>query len=199
MIQVFYSDEHAIPLGCETSTYPVTALSSNPQAAYYPQTGDPACVDTSGRPLRPVLFITDITADQTCTTGDQQKGGQAYDPVAIFGTWKSATESGTVGTPNTGDPNPANSWSLGTGADTVPSAVTSQCGGGGGNCILGFCFGSSWGAELRFEVGLISGHSYRLQVMVHDGDQTRGADSGEACAEFCAGSGVSPCPNGQCG
>jgi hypothetical protein len=195
VIQVFYSDEHAIPLGCETSTYPVTPLSSNPQAAYYPQTGDPACVDSAGRPLRPVLFITDITADPTCTSGDQQNGGQAYDPVAIFGTWKSATENGTVGTPNTGDPNPANSWTLGTGADAVPADVTNTCPGGGG--FLGF--GGSWNAELRFEVGLISGHSYRLQVMLHDGDQTRGADSGEACAVFCAGSGVSPCPNGRCG
>jgi len=34
-------------------------------------------------------------------------------------------------------------------------------------------------------------------VMLHDGDQ--GADSGEACAVFCAGTGVPPCPNGKCG
>jgi hypothetical protein len=38
--------------------------------------------------------------------------------------------------------------------------------------------------------------------MVHDGDQTAGADSGEACAVFCAGSGslcdpgVTECPDG---
>jgi hypothetical protein len=49
---------------------------------------------------------------------------------------------------------------------------------------------------LRFEVGLISGHSYRFQVIAHDGDQTRGGDSGEACAVFCAGTGAPTCPAG---
>jgi hypothetical protein len=144
-----------------------------------------------------VLFITDITADPNCTSGDQQNGGQAYDPVAIFGTWKAGTEAaGNVGTPNTGDPSPANSWNLGPGADPVPADVTNTCPAGGGGT---FGTRGSWNAELRFEAGLISGHSYRLQVMLHDGDQTRGADSGEACAVFCAGTGTSPCPNGQCG
>ena len=32
------------------------------------------------------------------------------------------------------------------------------------------------------------GHSYRLQVIVHDGDQNKpGGDCGEACIVFCAG------------
>jgi hypothetical protein len=52
-----------------------------------------------------------------------------------------------------------------------------------------------YGAELRFEVGLVAGHSYRFQAIVHDGDQNKGGDSGEACAVFCAGSGNS-CPTG---
>jgi len=47
-----------------------------------------------------------------------------------------------------------------------------------------------YGTELRFEVGLISGHSYRIQVIAHDGDQNKGGDSGEACATFCAGTGM---------
>jgi hypothetical protein len=34
-----------------------------------------------------------------------------------------------------------------------------------------------------------------LQVIVHDGDQNKGGDSGEACVTFCAGSGSS-CPTG---
>jgi hypothetical protein len=199
VIQVFFADEHAIPLGCATANFPVTPLSSNPQAVSYPQTGDPACVDTSGRPLRPVLFITDITADPTCTSGDQQKGGKAYDPVAIFGTWKVATEgAGNVGAPATADPSSDNAWNLGPGADPVPAAATNSC-QGRSRCECGgpSAGRAAFGAELRFEAGLISGHSYRLQVMLHDGDQ--GADSGEACAVFCAGTGTSPCPNGQCG
>jgi hypothetical protein len=204
VIQVFYSDEHALTLGCDTSSDPVSALSADPSVVKYPQTGDPACVDAVGRPLRPVLYVTDITADPTCTAGDLQHGGQPYDPVAVLGTWKSATEAADHnGTPNA-DP-AANGWSLGSGADTVPSSCTQTMGpapkpgmpapmmGPGGMA------GGNYGTELRFEVGLVSGHSYRFQVIVHDGDQNKGGDSGEACATFCAGTGT-PCPDGPaCG
>jgi hypothetical protein len=212
VIQVFYADEHALPLGCATATDPVSPLPASPSAQSYPQTGDPACVDTVMRPMRPVIFITDITADPTCTSGDQQKGGKAYDPVAVFGTWKSASEAANnQGTPATMDPM-QNGTNLGPGADTVSAAVmacnlngggtttTMRRPGGGGGGTFG---GQGFSAELRFEVGLISGHSYRFQVMLHDGDQTRGADSGEACATFCAGSGmacdtgVTQCPSGS--
>ena len=175
IVQVFYNDEHALTLGCATSADPVSPLSTDPDAVHYPQTGDPACSDTMGRPLRPVLYVTDISGDSACTAGDQQKGGTAYDPIAIFGAWKSATEgAGNVGTPAMADPT-ANKWNLTASADALPAA--------------GAACNQSYGAELRFEVGLISGHSYRLQVIAHDGDQNKGGDSGEACAIFCAGSG----------
>ena len=177
IIQVFYNDEHALTLGCATSSAPVSPLSSDPAAVQYPQTGDPGCVDTVGRPLRPVLFVTDISDDPMCTAGDLQHGGPAYDPIAIFGSWKSASEGdgGNVGTPDKADP-AANMWNLTSSADTVPAAAKA--------CTQGYS------AELRFEVGLISGHSYRFQVIAHDGDQNKGGDSGEACAVFCAGSGT---------
>jgi len=186
IVEVFYNDEHALTLGCATASHPVSPLSSDPNAVHYPQTGDPACTDTVGRPLRPVLYVTDITSDPSCNAGDMQQGGHPYDPVAIFGTWKSATEEdGGVGTPAMMDPM-SNKWTLGPGSDPVPSLAKT--------CTEGY------GTELRFEVGLISGHSYRLQVMVHDGDQNKGGDSGEGCAIFCAGSG-SLCPQGvaECG
>ncbi len=186
IVQVFYNDEHALTLGCATASFPVSPLSSNPEAVHYPQTGDPACVDTMARPLRPVLYVTDITTDPSCTAGDLQHGGHPYNPVAVFGTWKSAAEGdGGVGTPAMMDPM-SNKWNLGTGSDPVPSLAKT--------CTEGY------GAELRFEVGLISGHSYRLQVVVHDGDQNKGGDSGEGCAIFCAGTG-SLCPQGvtECG
>jgi hypothetical protein len=189
VIQVFYNDEHALTLGCATSTDPVSALAANPGAVSYPQTGDPACVDAVGRPLRPVLYITDITADPTCTAGDLQKGGHPYEPVAVFGTWKSATEgTGNVGTPAMMDPT-ANMWNLGSSADTPPASATAMPMMRAMSCHEGYS------AELRFEVGLVSGHSYRFQAIVHDGDQNKGGDSGEACAVFCAGSGNS-CPEG---
>jgi hypothetical protein len=176
IIQVFYNDEHALTLGCATSSFPVSPLSTDPAAVHYPQTGDPACVDTVGRPLRPVVFITDLSVDPSCTAGDMQKGGPAYDPVAIFGSWKSATEDANhVGTPATVDP-AANHWNLTSQADPLPAGATAVNG--------------SYGTEMRFEVGLISGHSYRVQVIAHDGDQNKGGDSGEACAVFCAGTGM---------
>ena len=183
IIQVFYNDEHALTLGCATTADPVSPLSTIPSAVAYPQTGDPACVDAKARPLRPVLYITDLTSDPACTAGDLQNGGHPYDPIAVFGTWKSATEGdGGVGTPAMMDPM-SNMWNLTSSADPVPAAAMA-------------CKGGNYSAELRFEVGLISGHSYRLQVQAHDGDQNKGGDSGEACAIFCAGTGMSSCPAG---
>ena len=186
-ISVFYNDEHAIPLGCANATNPVSTYSGTPTALYYPQTGDPACTDTVKRPMRPVLFITDITADPSCTAGDQQHGGTPYDPVAIFGSWKAASENGTIGQPTGGDPASNAGWNLGPGADPVPASVKSVCSGSG------------YSAEIQFAAGLIPGHSYRLQAILHDGDQTRGADSGEGCATFCASAGVACQPScGAC-
>jgi len=201
IIQVWYNDEHALTLGCATSSDPVSPLSPDPAAVHYPQTGDPACTDTVGRPLRPVVFITDLSVDPSCKAGDMQSGGPAYDPVAIFGSWKSATEDANhVGTPATADP-AANKWNLTTQADPIPASVMSA-----GR--------ENYSTELKFEVGLISGHSYRIQVVAHDGDQNKGGDSGEFCATFCAGTGMlcdpgvtqcvdnpdgASCPNGtQC-
>jgi hypothetical protein len=167
-IQAYYNDEHALTLGCATAAAPVSPLPGSPGAVYYPQLGDLACNDPAGRPVRPSLFITDITSDPNCKGGDQQAGGVAYDPVAVFGNWKN---NGVAADPA------ANNWTLGPGADPVPAAVT-----GNRQCNLAF------GSEVRYEAGLISGHSYRLQVMFHDGD--RAADTGEACAIFCAGTGT---------
>jgi len=92
IVQVFYNDEHALTLGCEAPGFPLEPLVTDPDAVHYPKTGDPACTDVLGRPLRPVVFITDISVDPSCRAGDLQQGGPAYDPVAIFGSWKGATE-----------------------------------------------------------------------------------------------------------
>ena len=180
-IQAYYSDEHALTLGCATAATPVSPLPGSPGAVYYPELGDPACNDPAGRPIRPSLFITDITADPKCTAGDQQAGGVAYDPVAVFGTWKNNGVSS--------DP-AANMWTLGAGADPVPTTVSANK----------QCNQQDYGAEVRYEAGLIAGHSYRLQIMFHDGDKS--ADSGEACAVFCAGSGSCipfTCDGEECG
>jgi hypothetical protein len=133
----------------------------------------------------PVLYVTDITDDPNNRSGDWQQCGTPYNPNAIFGTWKAAVRTvDTTVTPNTvsitPDPDPAkNNWNLG-GGDPVPSSLTVNQG---------------YGAEVRWDVVLVAGHSYRMQVMVHDGDQNKvGGDSGEACVDFCAGN---ACPEGS--
>jgi hypothetical protein len=85
----------------------------------------------------------------------------------MFGTWKAATQSGSTITP---DADPAqNQWNLGSGADPAPAGAQS----------LGYGSEVVWNTNA---LGLIPGHTYRLLVMVHDGDQNQsGGDVGEAC------------------
>ena len=76
-----------------------------------------------------------------------------------------------------------NDWTLG-GPDTAPPGLSNE----------------GYGAEVVWNVPFAAGHSYRVQVLVHDGDQNKaGGDSGEACVLFCAG-GSGDCEStGTCG
>ena len=62
-----------------------------------------------------------------------------------------------------------NSWNLGS-PDPVPAGLADE----------------GYGAEIVWNVdalGLTAGHVYRVQFMVHDGDQNNtGGDAGEDCA-----------------
>jgi hypothetical protein len=141
-----------------------------------------------GRPIFPALFCTDITGTHfQSTLGDWQQGGVGVGPDFVSGTWKSAlktintTKSPTVTTITT-DADPAkNNYVLGPGADPVPAGLTNQ----------------GYGTEIRWNVDdlqckdqdtgitgpLLAGHVYRLQFMVHDGDQNKsGGDVGQGCA-----------------
>ena len=183
--------------GASASTsisYPVASLSANPGHVANPaiganaMSGDQAGTDTNicadgsacGRPMWPALFITDITSDSTSRSGDWQYGGAAISPSDVFGTWKAAikTVDKTVSpavVSVTPDADPAkNNWNLGAGSDAPPAGLVNQ----------------GYGAEVRWNVAdllvngkpLIGGHLYRLQFMVHDGDQNKaGGDSGQAC------------------
>src|SRR5207247_171520 len=179
--------------GTTTTDYPVSALSTNPGSVLNPQVGttaldgDQAGTDTSAcsgypdlcdRPMFPALFITDISPDPSSTAGDWQHGGTPIPPHAVFGTWKAAvrTVDKTGSSPVitvTPDGDPAkNGWNLGAG-DPAPSGLQSQ----------------GYGAEVRWNVDelvaagrMIMGHTYRLEFMVHDGDQNQtGGDAGENC------------------
>ncbi|HEY2901125.1 MAG TPA: hypothetical protein VGL59_11150 [Polyangia bacterium] len=207
IVRVFYNDEHALTLGVRRvvvktaagttmTDYPVSPLATDPGSVMSPQVGtsdlagDNSGLDQSLRPMWPVLFITDITADANNRAGDWQQGGVPRGPDAVFGSWKAAVRTvDKTTTPNkitvTPDPDPAkNKWDLATG-DPAPAGLTDQ----------------GFGAEARWTVPLASGHNYRIQVIVHDGDQNKsGGDSGEGCVVFCAGGatpdGGAPGPDG---
>ena len=203
-LKLWYNDEHAMVLGVRrvivktaqgttTTDYPVAPLAKNPGAAAAPAVGTTfldgaqAGTDTAtcagypdrcDRPMFPALFLTDVTADPTSRAGDWQAGGVPIPPSAVFGSWKAAvrtvdaTRSPAVVTV-TPDADPAkNGWNLGSG-DAAPAGLNDE----------------GYGAEVRWNVddlvaagAMVMGHSYRLQFMVHDGDQNKvGGDAGENC------------------
>jgi len=203
VVQMFYNDEHAMTLGVRqvavktsagttTTDYPVTALTTDPGSSTNPMTGtnmligDQSGLDSALRPMWPSLFVSDISTDPNNRAGDWQQGGAPISPNAIFGSWKAAVRTvDNTKTPSvvtiTPDADPAkNNWML-AGGDTPPAGLANE----------------GFGAEARWNVSLVPGHSYRLQVLVHDGDQNKaGGDSGEACVLFCAGAGS--CNGSEC-
>jgi hypothetical protein len=156
-------------------------LASNPGSANNPAvgstilTGDQSGTDLAGRPMYPALFITDITFDPSSRAGDWQFGGTAIAPHAIFGSWKGAiktvdkTKSPTLVSVTPDADVAKNNWSLGPGANPAPAGLTNQ----------------GFGSLVRWNVNdlpLQPGHVYRMQFMVHDGDQNKvGGDVGQAC------------------
>ena len=198
-IRMWYNDEHAMTLGVRsvvvktssgstTTNYPITPTSSTPGCVSNPlvgstiASGDQSGNDVAaggGRPLMPALFITDLTANGTTSrAGDWQQGGTAIAPHKVCGTWKGAVRTvdktrNPVAITVTPDANPSkNNWTLGTGSD-MPAVGFSGLKNEG------------YGAEVVWKVadlGLLPGHTYRLQFMVHDGDQNKtGGDVGESC------------------
>jgi hypothetical protein len=167
-IGVFTDDEHALTLGAGPTVTPYPG--SPPNGGFpNPNVGTLTAADPFGRPIFPSAFVTDITSNPSSRAGDWQQQNDnttAKSPSTIFGSWKGATLSGGTITPG---PDPAqNKWNLGTGADTPPT-TSSQ----------GYNSEVEWTAA---SLGLQSGHSYRVQVIVHDGDQNQqGGDVGQAC------------------
>ena len=211
-VRVFYNDEHALTLGVRrvvvvgatgstTTDYPVLTLGTAPDNAFYPQvgttatSGDQAGLDPAGRPMWPSLFITDTTNNPNDTSGDWQQGGTPYSPNAVCGTWKAAlltVNQGTSTTVTTPDTDPAsNNWNLGPGADAVPSSITSTSTTKPAPGQPPAPGNEAYSAEIIWNLSLTPGHTYRVQVIVHDGDQNKvGGDTGEACVNFCAGTDV---------
>jgi hypothetical protein len=197
--ELWYSDEHALALGVRqvnvktatgttTTNYPVTALTANPGVATNPQlgttagSGDQAGTDLSGRPISPMLYVTDTTNNPNNRSGDWQWGGTGYAPNTVFGTWKGVvrTVDYTTSTPTVTvacDADPVkNGWNLGAGSDAPPVGTTNE----------------GYGAEVRWNLAdlyaagvLVPGHTYRFYVMDHDGDQNKaGGDAGQASFNY---------------
>src|SRR5438876_4624074 len=203
-IKVWYNDKHALVLGVRrvivktftgttTTDYPFSALTQNPGGVLNPLVGTTALngaqagtdtatcsgyPDLCDRPMFPALFITDITTNPKSTAGDWQHGGTPIPPHAVFRTWKGAVRTvdktrSPARITVTPDVDPVtNYWNLGSG-DPAPSGLQSQ----------------GYGAEVRWNVDdlvaagrMIMGHTYRLEFMVHDGDQNQTVgDAGESC------------------
>jgi len=202
-IRAWYTDEHALTLGVRqlfvdnktgadvTTNYPIAGLSVNPGSALgnpvaYGSaltSGEGAAVDPSGRPLFPAMFVTDLTTNgMSSRAGDWQQGGVALAPNALYGTWKAAVEkvNKTV-TPTvttlTPDADPkVNHKNVGAGGINPPLSVADQ----------------GYSTEIVWNVANIPGydptHTYRVQFMVHDGDQNKtGGDVGQACINIGPG------------
>lgn len=191
-VEVWYSDENAMTLGvasltagsgknASTQTYPLSALTSNPGHVSNPDLGMPGAVDGYGRPIYPSLFITDITTDASSKAGDWQFGGAPLPPNDVFGSWKGAIASqasnGVISISPGSNPSVKNGWNLGTGSDTPDAGFSSIKNEG-------------YGTEVRWNTSSLTyqgkalqkKHIYRLQIMIHDGDQNKtGGDVGEAC------------------
>jgi hypothetical protein len=208
-IKVWYNDEHPITLGVRqvnvittvgkvkvttTTNYTVDGSAVPPFIGTTAATGDQAGTDLAtynknynyvdhGRPMWPALFITDTTADPTNKSGDWQQGGVSTTPPSrFFGTWKAAVRTVdytklTNGHPTvTVEPDNAdgvkNHWTLGGGSDIPPGGFALLKDEGYGSEIV-------WNVD---DLGLTTGHVYRVQVMVHDGDNNgTGGDAGEGC------------------
>jgi hypothetical protein len=201
-VSLWYSDEHAMPLGVRHVTvvdvnggktetdYPVSAMIANPDVVSNPRigafalTGDQAGTDTSvctdhslrcGRPIYPAVFVTDITANASSQSGDWQYGGNPIPPDAVYGSWKGVSrvvnhQTNTVQILVDNDPSPNNS-NIGSGI-TAPAGTGSE----------GYSTVVSWDVS---KLSLQSGHSYRIQFMVHDGDEHyTGGDVGENCVNL---------------
>jgi hypothetical protein len=201
-IRVWYADEHALTLGVRrvtthgktppdvnqdfgiaTMVGNVSSASGTPLAVGQTAiSGLGAAIDPAGRPIFPALFMTDITAVPSSTSGDWQFGGAAHLPDKIYGTWKGAVlKIDNTKVPATStftvDSDPAkNNLTLGAGSNPAPNGVTTQ----------GYTAEVVWKLS---SLGLDPLKNYRLQFMVHDGDQNKGGgDVGEAC--FNVGPGI---------
>lgn len=164
-IKLWYTDEHPLTLGKgDVSPYDPSSHIVNPNV------GDESARDVNNFPFFPALFITDVTSNPSDTSGDAENGGTPHKPDEIWGTWKPA------GAYTTASPN---NHVLPSGADPFPTEPNLKFKDGS---IISVPTGQAHGSEIIWLVdnlGLTSGHTYRVQFIIHDGDFE--GDIGEGC------------------
>lgn len=163
-VKLWYNDEHALTLGKGS----ISDISQD--HVLNPNVGDETARDANNFPYFPALFLTDITTNSSNTDGDAEHGGTPHKPDEIWGGWKAL---GTYTEP------PQNNSVLPSGADPFPATSNLKF---QNDKIAHGARGTSYGAEIIWNVdnlGLTSGHTYRAEFIVHDGD--RDGDIGQGC------------------
>lgn len=185
-LKVFYSDEWPLTLGSGT----VSPMNQQPSDhVSNPNVGDTSQRDSAGLPYFPSVFLTDVTSNAKDNSGDAEKGGTPQKPNDVYGAWKALGMSDPL-TMGSGNGN-----TIASGADPMPSTPNGpgyMAGGifGGTGMNFGGSSALEWTAEIIWNVSglqakgqpLQSGHTYRAEVVLHDGDKD--GDIGEACANI---------------
>ena len=163
-LEIFYENLNSLLLGSGA----VTQMSKTPtDSVLNPAIGNAAALDADKFPVYPSLFLTDITTLPGDVAGDSQDGGQANKLDAIYGTWKGAGAADPL----------QNGLTLGGGADAWPPGN-----GPNGDHSTNFSSEAVWNVHnLKAEDSSVNsfpnktflpvqdGHSYRVQVVLHDG------------------------------
>jgi len=199
-LRLWYNDATAFGLGIRqvvvytsptdstVTNYPVSAPSATPTCVTHPeygavdqsgnQSGNDTAVD-GGRPIWPVVYITDITFNKDSRVGDWQQGSTSGIPAtSVCGVWTTGVRrvflfNNTVNVTMDPSPAPPNGWNLGSGSDAPPAG-------------FGAYPDKGYGAEVTWDLnslGFLPGHRYRLYSMIHSGDQAQadGGNAGQAC------------------
>lgn len=177
---VHYTAAHPILLGSGA----VTQMQKFPaDHAANPNVGNVNIKDQDSFPFSPAVFITDITGNPNDTSGDAQSGGVPQNPSDIYGAWKAA------GAVNPSAPN----YPQLSGGDDQPWPPANGPGGGSRD--------TTWGAEVIWKTATLktktgqalqAGKTYRMQIVLHDGQGT--GNVAQICTNVTipTGSGTAP-------
>lgn len=181
-LKVFYTDEWPLTLG-SGSVSPMTQM---PDHVANPNVGDRSAKDSNNFPYFPAVFMSDVTNDANNKSGDAQNGGTPQSPGDVYGAWKALGGSDPL------QKNNGNGTNVGPGADGLPTTPNGPIytDPSLSKDALKGTISEQYTAEIIWKIAnltyggqpLQSGHSYRAEVIIHDGDKD--GDIGIACAKI---------------